>query len=120
METQGKLNDQQKEEVKKVIECFLLKESASTENLESDGNRLLSCGTCIAEWTPYPIPYVVEAGDNKFYYIGAIIINSTEYNDLSTSHFCILFNILERVWTNVLRVSSIPLNTQSLWKERKM
>lgn len=85
---------------KEVCEAFLNRESAMGSNLYSDGHKLFSYSTCIAEWEGY---------DNKLY------VNSTKYSVTTSIHQSYLRNSLSRIWNiEVKYVTNIPKGATSI------
>lgn len=108
-------------EDRRVIEKFLHKEKDKIDFLESTGDRLISYGTCIAEWIDPPYSCVIDMGDTQLNRTYVIVINSTRYGVMSESHICSLFDLKQGIvgseeW---LRVSNIPKGTRHLITEKR-
>lgn len=80
---------------KDVIEEFLDRNPASIKNLSTDGIKLYSYNTCIAQWD-----------------YNTIIINKTYYSNTTSHHLGILRGIVN---SNYIETSiSVPINTKDL------
>lgn len=79
-----------------VIQSFISKRIGNSLHLYSDGRRLLSYNTCIAE-----------------YYNGSLIVNNTKYSRTTSRHKSTLLEVMS---TNipVINVLNVPIGTQSL------
>lgn len=99
-----------------TINSFLNKEKAQTDFLKSTGNKLISYGTCIAEWLDNPIS--VTEGDIIRHGKYNLVINSTIYSIESLRHVNTLLNMIKDKHM-YLRVNDIPKGTQKLWEELK-
>ena len=84
---------------KAVIQAFLRKERLHSGNLLSDGNKLFSYNTIIAQWIE---PYILR-------------INTTRYSNTTSRHLGILRNEMnESDLDRVEEVYDIPIDTQTL------
>lgn len=79
---------------KEVIEAFLDKQVACAGHLYSDGNRLMSYNTCIAQW------------DCDF-----IIVNMTYYSTTTSRHRNMVINSHKE---NIIIREDVPQDTQYL------
>lgn len=97
-----------------VIKKFLNKEQSQIDFLKSTGHKLISYGTCIAEWLDSPINVIncdiMLPGEYS------LVINSTIYFP-KTFHFDTLINLIDNKYM-YLRVGNIPKGTQELWKNK--
>lgn len=84
-----------------VIQAFLNKNIASSNNLFSMGDRLISYTTCIAEWNT-----------------NCIMVNTTKYSTTTSKIQNILLKEL-RMGHKVVQVENVPINTQYLWKHKE-
>lgn len=85
---------------KEVCEAFLNRESAIGSNLYSDGHKLFSYSTCIAEWEDYY---------NRLY------VNSTKYSVTTSKHQSYLRRVLAKIWNIEIKyVINIPRECTSI------
>lgn len=88
-----------------VIKQFLNKSSGNsdTENLISDGVKLFSYNTCIAEWT------------NDF-----VLFNVTKYSSSTSRIQSMMLRELQKI--NIYKfifIDNVPINTKYLWEPKK-
>lgn len=84
-----------------VIKQFLNKSSGNsdTKNLISDGVRLFSYNTCIAEWT------------DDF-----VLFNVTKYSRSTSRIQSMMLRELQKLIHKSVFIDNVPINTQYLWK----
>lgn len=82
---------------KDVIADFLNREPASTKNLSTDGTKLYSYSTCIAQWN-----------------YNTIIVNPTYYSNTTSHHLGILKRAINSNYTET--ITSVPVDTKDLTK----
>lgn len=89
----------------KVIKQFLNKSSGNsdTKNLISDGVRLFSYNTCIAEWT------------DDF-----VLFNVTKYSRSTSRIQSMILSELKKLIHKSVSIDNVPINTQRLWNPKKM
>ena len=87
-----------------VIKQFLNKSSGNSDtgNLISDGVKLLSYNTCIAEWTD-----------------SLLLVNVTRYSKSTSRIQNMLIQELKSRYAQ-LTIENVPINTQKLWNSKKM
>lgn len=87
-----------------VIKQFLNKSSGNsdTKNLISDGVKLFSYNTCIAEWTD-----------------SLLLVNVTKYSKSTSRIQNMLIQELRSRYPQ-LTIENVPINTQKLWNSTKM
>lgn len=81
-----------------IVMMFIARCSARNTNLKSDGNRLFSYNTCIAEFSE----------------ITELYVNKTKYSRSTSKHQSLLFKYLERFSGNINYVDNIDINKQHL------
>ena len=89
-----------------VIKQFLNKSSGNsdTKNLISDGVRLFSYNTCIAEWT------------DDF-----MLFNVTKYSRSTSRIQSMILKELQKINTyKFIFIDNVPINTHRLWNPKKM
>ena len=84
-----------------VVKAFLMGCIASTEHVTTDGTRLWSYNTCIAE---------KSIVDGKI----ALIINTTKYSNTTSHHQELLNKEVPVTYNIVYANSTVPRNTQHL------
>lgn len=82
-----------------VIRAFIDKKSGNSLNLHSDGDRLFSYFTCIAEW------------NNK----SESLLNVTKYSVTTSRHLTYLIRYIP-VYINVIELANILKGTKSLFE----
>lgn len=87
-----------------VIKQFLNKSSGNsyTGNLISDGVKLFSYNTCIAEWTD-----------------SLLLVNVTKYSRSTSRIQNMLIQELKSRYSQ-LTIDNVPINTHRLWNPKKM
>ena len=82
-----------------VIKQFLNKSSGNSDtgNLISDGVKLFSYNTCIAEWTD-----------------SLLLVNVTKYSKSTSRIQSMLIHELKS-WYIPLAIENVPINTKYLW-----
>lgn len=84
---------------REVIEAFVNMRESSNVNLHSDGKKLFSYNTIIAQWTD---DYEIK-------------INKTKYSHTTSRHLNLLrYELKESGLYEIEEVDDIPINTQSL------
>ena len=88
-----------------VINQFLNKSSGNsdTKNLISDGVRLFSYNTCIAEWT------------DDF-----VLFNVTKYSRSTSRIQSMILRELKKLIHKSVSIDNVPINTHRLWNPKKM
>ena len=88
-----------------VIKQFLNKSSGNsyTGNLISDGVKLFSYNTCIAEWT------------DDF-----VLFNVTKYSRSTSRIQSMILSELKKLIHKSVSIDNVPINTQRLWNPKKM
>ena len=92
--------------MQEVIKQFLDKSSGNsdTKNLISDGVRLFSYNTCIAEWTD-----------------DSILFNVSKYSSSTSRIQGMMLRELQKINTyKFIFIDNVPINTQKLWDPEKM
>ena len=86
-----------------VIKQFLNKSSGNSDtgNLISDGVKLFSYNTCIAEWTD-----------------SLLLVNITKYSRSTSRIQNMLIHELKFRYPQ-LTIENVPINTQYLWKHKE-
>lgn len=87
-----------------VIKQFLNKSSGNSDtgNLISDGVKLFSYNTCIAEWTD-----------------SLLLVNVTKYSRSTSRIQNMLIQELKSRYSQ-LTIDNVPINTHRLWNPKKM
>lgn len=87
-----------------VIKQFLNKSSGNSDtgNLISDGVKLFSYNTCIAEWTD-----------------SLLLVNVTKYSRSTSRIQNMLIQELKSRYSQ-LTIDNVPINTHRLWDPKKM
>lgn len=88
-----------------VIKQFLNKSSGNsdTKNLISDGVKLFSYNTCVAEWT------------DDF-----VLFNVTKYSRSTSRIQSMMLRELRKLIHKSVFVDNVPINTKYLWNPKKM
>lgn len=88
-----------------VIKQFLNKSSGNsdTKNLISDGVKLFSYNTCIAEWT------------DDF-----VLFNVTKYSRSTSRIQSMILRELKKLIHKSVSIDNVPINTHRLWNPKKM
>lgn len=88
-----------------VIKQFLNKSSGNsyTGNLISDGVKLFSYNTCIAEWTD-----------------DLVLFNVTKYSSSTSRIQSMMLRELQKSIHKFIFIDNVPINTQYLWNPEKM
>lgn len=81
-----------------VIKAFINQEAGDSLNIHSNGEKLFSYDTCIAEW-----------------YKGLLVINKTRYSVTTSKHQTYLLRWIPS-YIKVIELKAIPKNTSSLKK----
>lgn len=87
-----------------VIKQFLNKSSGNsdTKNLTSNGVKLFSYNTCIAEWT------------DDF-----VLFNVTKYSRSTSRIQSMILRELKKLIHKSVFIDNVPINTQYLWKHNE-
>lgn len=88
-----------------VIKQFLNMSSGNsyTGNLISDGVKLFSYNTCIAEWTD-----------------DLVLFNVTKYSSSTSRIQSMMLRELQKSIHKFIFIDNVPINTQYLWNPEKM
>lgn len=88
-----------------VIKQFLNMSSGNsyTGNLTSDGVKLFSYNTCIAEWTD-----------------DLVLFNVTKYSRSTSRIQSMMLRELQKSIHKFIFIDNVPINTQYLWDPEKM
>lgn len=88
-----------------VIKQFLNMSSGNsyTWNLISDGIKLFSYNTCIAEWTD-----------------DLVLFNVTKYSSSTSRIQSMMLRELQKSIHKFIFIDNVPINTQYLWNPEKM
>lgn len=84
---------------REVIKSFVYKGRSNNANVHSEGDKLFSYNTIIAQWVE---PYVLK-------------INVTRYSSTTSRHLSLLRSALNDIELDrIEEVNDIPINTQTL------
>ena len=82
----------------KVIEAFINKKSGNSLNLHSNGNKLFSYQTCIAEWNE-----------------DVLLLNITKYSITTSKHLTYVLRCVP-IYMDVIKLNNIPKGAINLIK----